>query len=446
MNAINSKNDYKIIFLTIVVSLIPLSFIVGNLSLNTNVVIFVISSIIFFRVEIFKIQINFIDKIIFFFFFYIFFVSLVNFSENYNARSVEVNLYLFGKSFFYLRHLLLYIVIRFLIEKNFLNLKWFFISSSFFTIFVCLDLIYQYYSGQSIFGYEPVNIRTLSGPFGDEAIAGGYIQRFCIFFIFLLLGFFNNSFFKNKKIYSTIIITAFVGIIAVGIILSGNRMPFMLFVMLLFLYALFEKKIRYCLFFLVPVIIVVFSFLPDNSNVKKNVGNFKQQSKHMINFVISWEINRDDVYTPFNIKVPLYFAEFETFYDTWRMNKIIGGGVRSFRINCPKRDNVQLSERATCNTHPHNYYLEILTDLGLIGLIIILILFSSILYRSFTKIKFIYGNFLPPFFFVFLTEIFPFKNTGSFFTTSNSIFLFLILSILVGLTHQKNDQNISIYK
>ena len=45
-----------------------------------------------------------------------------------------------------------------------------------------------------------------------------------------------------------------------------------------------------------------------------------------------------------------------------------------------------------------------------------------------------------------IKEIFPFKNTGSFFTTSNSIFLFLILSILVGLTHQKNDQNISIYK
>ena len=445
MNTINSKSDHKIFFLNIIFSLIPLSFIAGNLPLNTNIIVLILLPI-FFRLEIFKIQINFIDKIIFFFFAYVLFVGLVNFSENYNVRSVEVNLYLFGKSFFYLRYLLLYIVIRFLIEKNFLNLKWFFVSSSFFTIFVCLDLIYQYYFGQNIFGYEPVNTRTLSGPFGDEAIAGGYIQRFFIFLIFLILGFFNNSFFKNKKIYSIIIITAFVGISAVGIILSGNRMPFILFVMILFLYALFEKKIRYSLFFLVLVIIVAFNFLPNNSDIRKNAGNFKQQSKHMISFLISWEINRDDVYTPFNIKVPLYFAEFETFYDTWKMNKIIGGGIRSFRINCPKRDNVQLSERATCNTHPHNYYLEILTDLGLIGLIVILILFSNILYRSFIKIKFIYGNFLPPFFFVFLAEIFPFKSTGSFFTTSNSIFLFLILSILVGLIHQKNDQNISIYK
>lgn len=445
MNTINSKSNYKIIFLNIIFSLIPLSFIVGNLPLNTNIVALILLPIIFFRLEVFKIQINFIDKIIFFFFFYIFFVGLINFSENYNTRSVEVNLYLFGKSFFYLRYLLLYIVIRFLIEKNFLNLKWFFISSSFFTIFVCLDLIYQYYSGQSIFGYEPVNTRTLSGPFGDEAIAGGYIQRFFIFFIFLFLGFFNNSFFNNKKIYLIIIITAFIGISTVGIILSGNRMPFVLFVMMLFLYALFEKKIRYSLFFLVPVIIVAFNFLPNNSEVRKNVGNFIQQSSLMVNYVISWKIDRDDVYTPI-YNGPVHFAEFETFFDTWKMNKIIGGGIRSFRINCPKRNNVQLSERATCNTHPHNYYLEILTDLGLIGLIVILILFSIILYRSLIKMKFIYGNYLSPFFFIFVAEIFPFKSTGSFFTTTNSIFLFLILSILVGSTHQKNDQNISIYK
>ena len=49
---------------------------------------------------------------------------------------------------------------------------------------------------------------------------------------------------------------------------------------------------------------------------------------------------------------------------------------------------------------------QILTDLGLIGLIVILILFSIILYRSLIKMKFIYGNYLSPFFFIFVAEIF----------------------------------------
>ena len=45
------------------------------------------------------------------------------------------------------------------------------------------------------------------------------------------------------------------------------------------------------------------------------------------------------------------------------MNKYIGGGIKSFRHNCPKRKILIHNERTTCNMHPHNYYLEILTDI-----------------------------------------------------------------------------------
>ena len=46
-----------------------------------------------------------------------------------------------------------------------------------------------------------------------------------------------------------------------------------------------------------------------------------------------------------------YFHEFKTFYGTWLMNKYIGGGVKSFRINCWERQNIKVGERTTCNTH-----------------------------------------------------------------------------------------------
>ena len=51
----------------------------------------------------------------------------------------------------------------------------------------------QYSFGQSLFGYESVS-RRVSGPFGDELIAGGYIARFSLFLIFLIFYF---EFFKN---------------------------------------------------------------------------------------------------------------------------------------------------------------------------------------------------------------------------------------------------------
>ena len=86
------------------------------------------------------------------------------------------------KSIFFLKYLLLYIVLRYLIETNNLNFKYFFASCSLMSIFVSFDIIYQFLNGTDIFGYEGFK-RKLGGPFGDELIRG-YIQRFSIFFFF----------------------------------------------------------------------------------------------------------------------------------------------------------------------------------------------------------------------------------------------------------------------
>ena len=44
---------------------------------------------------------------------------------------------------------------------------------------------------------------------------------------------------------------------------------------------------------------------------------------------------------------------------------------------------------------------------------------------------------LIPFFIIFIAEIFPLKTTGSFFTSANSTFLFIIISFIVGLIQLK---------
>ena len=92
--------------------------------------------------------------------------------------------------------------------------------------------------------------------------------------------------------------------------------------------------------------------------------------------------------------------------------------------------------------HPHNYYLEILTETGIVGFLIISLIFLQILYLSFYK-KYISknsftNNTVVPFIFLFIAEIFPLKSTGSFFTTGNTTYLFLILAIIVGLNCKEN--------
>ena len=93
--------------------------------------------------------------------------------------------------------------------------------------------------------------------------------------------------------------------------------------------------------------------------------------------------------------------------------------------------------------HPHNYYLEILTETGLLGFIIILSVFSIALYKTFfnryicaTSAK--ENKNIIPVLFLFIAEIFPIKSTGSFFTTGNTTYIFLILSILLALTRKQN--------
>ena len=94
--------------------------------------------------------------------------------------------------------------------------------------------------------------------------------------------------------------------------------------------------------------------------------------------------------------------------------------------------------------HPHNYYLEILTETGVIGLLIVMAIFINLLFltfyrKYFTKSSLSENNLIIPFIFLFLTEIFPLKSTGSFFTTGNTTYLFLIIGILIGLIRKENS-------
>ena len=144
-----------------------------------------------------------------------------------------------------------------------------------------------------------------------------------------------------------------------------------------------------------------------------------------------------------NKRTPQYLKEFETFYNTWLMNKYVGGGIKNFRYYCHERPHVDKNAKFICNMHPHNYYLEILTETGIFGFSIISLVFIIIIYLTLVK-KYFLKSFLNnnhiiiPFIFLFIAEIFPIKSTGSFFTTGNTTYLFLIIGIMIGLA-RKSD-------
>ena len=89
-----------------------------------------------------------------------------------------------------------------------------------------------------------------------------------------------------------------------------------------------------------------------------------------------------------------------------------------------------------CQSHPHNYYLELLNDTGLLGTLIFLFCLFFILknkYRGFKKYKKIEKLLIICLFTVIFTELFPLRSTGSFFSTQSSAYIFLVLGILNGI-------------
>lgn len=427
-------NLTKANLISFLIALFPLSFIAGNMIININILLLIISSVIFFSKDLFKIKIFFLDKIIFLFFFFIIFTGFINDLYFYSAQ-LEWKGYFstVKKSIYFLRYLLLYLILRVLIEKSIINLKLFFLFCSFSTLFVSFDIFFQFIYGKDIFGFEIIsNSRKLSGPFGDELIAGSFIQRFSIFTFFFLPFFYPEKSRAISKYILPIILTIFLA----AIILSGNRMPMLLFILTIFLILIFNAQTRKFIFPFVIIFTILFSIIYNlNSNVRDNFESFYSTVFNMSKILIEKDFD--------NKRTPQYLKEFETFYNTWLMNKYVGGGIKNFRYYCHHRPNLDKNAKFICNMHPHNYYLEILTETGVFGFSIISLVFIIIIYLTLIK-KYFLKSFLNnnhliiPFIFLFIAEIFPIKSTGSFFTTGNTTYLFLIIGIMIGLARNSD--------
>ncbi len=423
----------KELFINILFLIIPISYVAGNLLLNLNILLIIIISIFSFGLKIFKEKITEIDKVLLVLFLFIIINGIVNDFLRYDNSNI-----IFLKSLGYLRYIILYFIIKFLIQKNIINFKYLFFSFGATCAFVAFDIIVQFIFNKDLFGYEATKAqRVLSGPFGDEYIAGSFIQRFYIFLLYFLLLFGN---FKKNQTKSLLIYFA-IALTLLGCLLAGNRIPFMLFVLSLTLFCIFEKKFRkqFLTIFIISFLLISFN-ITFNESVKKHFSHFVGRSVEMKDYFLK-RYTADK----FNYIPNTYAKEIETGLQVWENNKLFGGGIRSFYFNCSELESPIFEKHGgtNCNAHPHNYYLHIATELGLFGLFLFFITFLIVTLKSLKIIFFsnknINKSLLLPFFLAFVMEIFPFKTTGSFFTSSNSIFLFIIISFIIGLAELKKE-------
>ena len=129
-------------------------------------------------------------------------------------------------------------------------------------------------------------------------------------------------------------------------------------------------------------------------------------------------------------------------------------GLKNYNIFCEtqlKDSLINLQNVYECSTHPHNFYIEILSESGIIGFLLLFFTFWFFFLSIINKIKklkdnkifleyksLLYGNIL-----ILLIYFFPIKTSGRFFTTWNGFFFWFSLGVVLLITkefYKKNKQ------
>lgn len=397
---------------------LPVSLIVGSLVVNINLIIFILLGAIYIIKNTLKIKFDSINVSLF-----LFFVTLIV-SSFFNFEIIGLENFI--KSIFLLKFFLLYLVLDTLLKNNKINLKNFFKVCLILTFFVSIDVIIQFIFGKNILGFVPHEGR-IAGIFGAEAIAGAFIQKF---FIFSLLGIFLIEHHKKKQ-FKLFELLFFIIIIFASFVAS-NRMSFLMLLSLVLVLLIFYKVFRKNLIIALIMLIPLFSLLyKSETSLNLKFQDYKVKTEILIENSIETLSNED-----YNLKKRTFSTNhgkiFITSIRSFSENKIIGGGLKSFRFQCFK---LEKNESTLCSTHPHNYHLEILHDTGIIGFILLILFAIQILVSKYKEIRvknLMYNDkiLISLLTLNFLIEIFPLKSTGSLFSTWTGTILWLSLALL----------------
>ena len=354
----------------------------------------------------------------YFYFFLIFWAYLIinSLINNFNIDSLKI-------SFFYFRYGVFVIAIVAILYVDDKIIKYFF-----YCIFICfgiliIDGFYQYFVGENIIGLVSPQSYRVSSFFHDEMILGSYLSR-------LWPIFFGLSIFVFKQKNNLLILLILIFILSeVLIFLSGDRSAFFYINLSAIFIILFSQKLfKLRLFTLLSsiLVLIVISFI--NPTAKERV--FDQTVKSMNLTDVQSEDKTKYIFTKSHHEI--YIAASSMFID----NKILGIGVKNYRNKCSD-PRYYVNQKEICYTHPHNTYIQLLSETGLIGFLFILIalfyffkyLFHHLLLRF--KRKYYFTDFEICILSGIAIYLWPIIPTGSVFNNWLSILMFLNISFFI---------------
>ena len=442
----------------------PLWFILGNLAVSINTLLFIVFSLFLIKKKRLSFRFNNLNWILIIFFSYFFISTTIHFLNveilNVALKDISFENNPIFKSFVLIRFLILLIILDTLFFNQILNLKKLFLSSLICTTFVSFDVILQYATGSDLFGFKSLYTWN-SGPFGDEKIATTYLKNFSFFSFFYMF-----DTYKNKN-FSKPLFVFIITLHLLAALLGGNRMPLILFLFGCGLVILFIKNLRIVmslsLIIFVSIFFLIFKYDKNYNHAYGvlfsdiNITKLFKSNKDVTNKQIGEKkaVNEDIKEIPRSV-IFLRHSGYNRIYHTaitmWKEQPLTGFGLKSFRVKCwdmlakdnAEREITQKPQYIACANHAHNYYFEFLSEAGIIGTSLMLLFFLILLKDYFhyqkknNQQKNTEKDLLIPIIILFFLEIWPLKSSGSFFTTWGATFFWLNTAVLVAVTTKKS--------
>lgn len=369
-------NNYKQIFLNILVLIFPISFLFGR----TFVEVFLILISIYTIVNLKKWKKYIIDNdyiiiLLFFFYFAVCLSTLINL-EILNKLTDKP---LLLKSFLNFRFIIYIISVWYVLDEIIFKKKIFIFTIGVYILFL-VDGYTQFFSGQNLLGYQLISTGRLTGIFEDEQIFGSYIQKVLPLVIILFILIFKD---KVNYLKSLLIILSFSSII---IFFSGDRSALLLYSLFLILNLIYLSNLRKIIllnFLITSLLTSVIIFTGAGKNLKSLDKRYNLKSDY------NMLINKNNASSTKLKFVPRdYYGHYLIVKEMTKDNLIFGKGIKSFRVMC--RTNLYPVENGVCSTHPHNYYLQSLSSGGLIAFFFLSLIF---LIFTFKLIKLLFNLF-----------------------------------------------------
>lgn len=431
----NIKNINKVSIINCLFYFIVISLSVGNFIAEINLLLITIFYLIYLITKKSTIELNFI-----FLYFLTFYAYIC-----VNAQ-IQIDDNLKWSSFGYIRFILLsYFIYFFFKERLLTSKKTLFVLIIFFG-FILLDSIFQFFVGNNLFNFQLTGDRV-SGVFKDELILGSYCLK--SFLVILSLIFINDlDILKNKN---KIIFLFFLTYISIYI--SAERTSFIMLVLSIILLLILIKDLRqiiknsliFFIFFLLlisnvdlgqksnPNAILIYKTFNQITNYKfAGTTPNKWLSEEFSNLEIEKKIEEVNEVEISYIS-HIHSGHYKLAKHLFEKNIIFGVGPRGFRNYCRKID--YNSPIGTCTTHPHNFFMQFMSELGIIGLLFYSSALIFFIYVFVKTIKIKNNSKNKKIILVLLVSIFvnffPLAPSGDFFTQYHSFFNYLNFGILI---------------